>query len=328
MIIVRWIDHPGTRARCVAEAGLEKILRLHVWGCCESRPSKHHSRIFLAVAVLILAMLFVASSGRLAEAQAGGGYNLTWTVIAGGGQTFARGGAYSLGATSGQAAVGTLNGGAYIAQDGFWSGVQPPAATATATPTATFTKSPTAIPTNTPSATPTPTATRTPTVTQTRTPSATATAPPTSTPTTTPTPTATATPTATSSSTPTSSQTQPPTNTAANTQTLTPTHSPTVTPTGLASPTPTRTPAFTPTTTLLPSPTPTPTATPEPTSTAPRCVGDCNGDGQVTVDEILTLTSMALGDGGTCPNGLAPGATPDVAVIIQAVNNALSGCGG
>ncbi len=58
----------------------------------------------------------------------------------------------------------------------------------------------------------------------------------------------------------------------------------------------------------------------------PVCVGDCNGDGQVSVDEILTLVSMALGQGGTCPNGLAAGVTPDVSVILQAVNNALNGC--
>ncbi len=339
MIIVRWIDHPGTRARCVAEAGLEKIFRLQ-WGHCERRPSKYRSRIFLAVAVLILAMLPVAWSVRPAEAQSGGGYDLTWSVIAGGGGTLL-GGAYSLGATSGQAAVGTLSGGAYIAQDGFWFGVQPPAAatptgtrtaTPTATRTATFTSSPTATPTNTPSATPTRTSTSTataiptatsassPTVTQTRTPSATATATPTSTPTTTPL-TATTTPTATSSSTPTSSQTQAPTNTA--------THTSTATPTGLVVATLTQTPTQTPTTTLLQSATPTPTVTPEPTSTAPRCIGDCNGDGKVTEDETITLAAIALGNAqpSACPDGLT-GIPVTTAQILTAVNNALNRCPG
>jgi hypothetical protein len=58
------------------------------------------------------------------------------------------------------------------------------------------------------------------------------------------------------------------------------------------------------------------------------CVGDCNGDRTVSVDEILTLVNMALGNGGTCLSGLAAGVTPDVSVILTAVNNVLNGCGG
>ena len=38
------------------------------------------------------------------------------------------------------------------------------------------------------------------------------------------------------------------------------------------------------------APTPVPTATPVP------CVGDCNGDGEVTVDELLTMVNIALGN--------------------------------
>jgi len=78
------------------------------------------------------------------------------------------------------------------------------------------------------------------------------------------------------------------------------------------------------------TPTNTPTATAAPTATVPvsPCVGDCNGDGPVTVDEILTFVNMALGNGGMCENGLAPGVIPDVALILQAVSNALNGCGG
>ena len=57
-----------------------------------------------------------------------------------------------------------------------------------------------------------------------------------------------------------------------------------------------------------------------------QCTGDCNGDRHVTVDEILTLANMALGHGGSCPNGLTAGGTPDVPVILQAVNDALKGC--
>ncbi|MFI5398453.1 MAG: choice-of-anchor Q domain-containing protein, partial [Candidatus Binatia bacterium] len=62
--------------------------------------------------------------------------------------------------------------------------------------------------------------------------------------------------------------------------------------------------------------------------TSAVCIGDCDGSGYVTVDEILTLVNMALGNGGTCPSGLAAGVTPDVSVILTAVNKALNGCGG
>ncbi len=56
------------------------------------------------------------------------------------------------------------------------------------------------------------------------------------------------------------------------------------------------------------------------------CAGDCNGDRQVTVDEILAMVNMALGDGGSCPDGVAAGVTPDISLILQAVNNALNNC--
>jgi predicted outer membrane repeat protein len=58
------------------------------------------------------------------------------------------------------------------------------------------------------------------------------------------------------------------------------------------------------------------------------CIGDCNNDGQVTIDELLTLVNIALGnaDAAACPNGLPRGAAVDVALILQAVNSALNGC--
>jgi hypothetical protein len=54
------------------------------------------------------------------------------------------------------------------------------------------------------------------------------------------------------------------------------------------------------------------------------CVGDCDGGGSVTVNEIIILVNMALGQGGTCPNGVPEGAQVNVALIIQAVNNDLN----
>jgi hypothetical protein len=59
------------------------------------------------------------------------------------------------------------------------------------------------------------------------------------------------------------------------------------------------------------------------------CVGDCNTDGQVTIDEVLTLVNIALGsaEAAACPHGVPNGAEVDVALILHAVNNALNACG-
>lgn len=62
---------------------------------------------------------------------------------------------------------------------------------------------------------------------------------------------------------------------------------------------------------------------------AETCVGDCNGDGSVTVDEIVTMVNIALGTASidTCP-AADPSGDGQVTVdeILQAVNNALNGC--
>jgi len=74
--------------------------------------------------------------------------------------------------------------------------------------------------------------------------------------------------------------------------------------------------------------TPTPTPTP-PTST---CAGDCNGDGRVTVDELLKLINFNLDliiePPLECPHGLPDGDVVDITFIIKAVNNALTSCPG
>ena len=58
------------------------------------------------------------------------------------------------------------------------------------------------------------------------------------------------------------------------------------------------------------------------------CVGDCDGGGSVTIDELITLVSIALGTAppAACAHGVARGAAVDIALIIQAVNHALNGC--
>jgi CSLREA domain-containing protein len=93
-----------------------------------------------------------------------------------------------------------------------------------------------------------------------------------------------------------------------------------------ASPTPTA--AVTPTETPLAGGTATSTAVLTPSVSPKSCVGDCDGNGMVAVNELITLVNIDLGnaDVSACPNGIPPGATVDIALIIRAVDNALIGC--
>ncbi|HEX7406594.1 MAG TPA: C25 family cysteine peptidase [Candidatus Binatia bacterium] len=89
---------------------------------------------------------------------------------------------------------------------------------------------------------------------------------------------------------------------------------------GITSPTPT--PTSTPTVTRTPTPTRTPKYPPD-------CVGDCNTDGAVTVDDILTMVNIALGnaDVSRCISGDASGdGMFTIDEILTAVNNVLNGC--
>ena len=54
-------------------------------------------------------------------AQSGGGYDLTWSTVDGGGGA-SSGGAYALGGTIGQPDAGAMTGGAYSLVGGFWGG--------------------------------------------------------------------------------------------------------------------------------------------------------------------------------------------------------------
>ena len=66
----------------------------------------------------IVCLLLVAGS---AMAQTGGGYDLTWSTVDGGGGTVA-GGGYTLIGTAGQPEPGpSLTGGDYTLLSGFWS---------------------------------------------------------------------------------------------------------------------------------------------------------------------------------------------------------------
>jgi hypothetical protein len=130
----------------------------------------------------------------------------------------------------------------------------------------------------------------------------------------TPTPTVTgtvpATPTATAPPSPTQTATALPT--APGTPASTPTFSPTTTPTATASATANTTP------------TPTPSVTPTPLAR----VGDCNGNGTVTVDEILTGVRIALGTAQLDQCRRFDGNNDQqvtIDEILVAINNALNG---
>jgi hypothetical protein len=61
---------------------------------------------------------------------------------------------------------------------------------------------------------------------------------------------------------------------------------------------------------------------------AQPCVGDCNGDGRVTVSELVTGVDMALGGAAGCPAMACgdPGLGVSLNCLVVAVHNALTGC--
>ena len=61
-----------------------------------------------------------------------------------------------------------------------------------------------------------------------------------------------------------------------------------------------------------------------------KCLGDCNGDGTVTIDELVLDVSIALGesDDSDCLVTDRDGSgTVTIDELIAAVNVALQGCG-
>lgn len=79
--------------------------------------------ILVAVAALLLAFVALRQTQGIILAQTGGGYDLTWNTIDGGGYTFSQGGGYSLGGTIGQPDAGAMGGGDYTLSGGFWGGI-------------------------------------------------------------------------------------------------------------------------------------------------------------------------------------------------------------
>jgi uncharacterized membrane protein len=79
---------------------------------------KWPKQTFLVAGLLLLLAMSLVS---VALAQTGGGYDLTWhTVDGGGGQV--SGGGYTLTGTAGQHDTGAPSGGGYTLLGGFWGG--------------------------------------------------------------------------------------------------------------------------------------------------------------------------------------------------------------
>jgi hypothetical protein len=77
----------------------------------------------LPVRLPVLAVLLLAAGGLAAHAQTGGGYDLTWWTVDGGGKTSVSGGEYTLLSTAGQPdAEVPVGGGQYTLLSGFWPG--------------------------------------------------------------------------------------------------------------------------------------------------------------------------------------------------------------
>jgi len=96
--------------------------------------------------------------------------------------------------------------------------------------------------------------------------------------------------------------------------------------TSTAQPSATPTPTVTDTATATVTPTATPPQTPTPTATPVPCVGDCNLDSVVTVDEILTVVGIVLGNAPASRCERGGNGQNMVGEILTAVNNALNGC--
>jgi hypothetical protein len=62
---------------------------------------------------------------------------------------------------------------------------------------------------------------------------------------------------------------------------------------------------------------------------ADSCIGDCDDSGDVRINELVTLVNIGLESAppSAYPSGVLEGVAVDIALIIQAVNNGLVGCG-
>ena len=81
-------------------------------------------RRIISIAILI-ALALVTLSGNIAPASAkpADAYTIDWYTMDGGGAMNASGGTFTLSGTIGQADAGTMSGGTYNLNSGFWNGI-------------------------------------------------------------------------------------------------------------------------------------------------------------------------------------------------------------
>jgi hypothetical protein len=72
---------------------------------------------------IVLALVALIPLASVALAQSGGGYDLSWWTVDGGGVTPNDNSGYTLGGTSGQPDAAVWSGGDYVLAGGFWGGV-------------------------------------------------------------------------------------------------------------------------------------------------------------------------------------------------------------
>lgn len=77
------------------------------------------------VTLVVVLSLILLACAWVAAAQIGGPYDLSWNTTDAGGHTFSSGGPFTLGGTVGQPDAGTISGGPYTVEGGFWSGLRP-----------------------------------------------------------------------------------------------------------------------------------------------------------------------------------------------------------
>jgi hypothetical protein len=81
------------------------------------RPGRHAASVTYTLALVLLVL---AAGVAAVYAQSGGGYDLTWNTVDGGGAGYASGGGYTLGGTAGQPDAAVWSGGGYTLTGGFW----------------------------------------------------------------------------------------------------------------------------------------------------------------------------------------------------------------
>lgn len=84
---------------------------------------KHRKAAALLATTCLATACLVLLLAPAVLAQSGGGFDLAWSTVDGGGAMSSVGGGYSLSGTAGQPDAGWISGGVYAVSGGFWGGI-------------------------------------------------------------------------------------------------------------------------------------------------------------------------------------------------------------